>query len=107
MSEEATTQLKPLKSYCNRIPGHRSGTKAHVSTLIRHATTGVRSPAGQMVKLQAVRFGNHWLTTDEWWGAFLNAISTVDTTTPAAPRSPIRRQREAELAEAELLARGA
>lgn len=108
-SSMPTQELKLLRSYCRRIPGQRPGSKTHISTLIRHATHGVKSPDGQLVKLKATRFGNRWLTTDAWFEEFLAALTT-SVEVPSAPaekrRSPATRARDSERAEAELIARG-
>ena len=57
-------EYRPLKSYCNRFPGHRPGTRTHISTLIRLATHGTKDPEGRVVKLRAMRFGHKCLCTD-------------------------------------------
>lgn len=99
--------LKPLRDYCNRIPGHRPGTKMHISTMIRFATAGTKAPAGEVVKLRATRMGNRWLTTDAWFADFLAALTTETEPTPGDdPRSPAARTRAANTAERELVARG-
>lgn len=108
MSESTMSQeLKPLRCYCNRIPGHRPGSKTHISTLIRHATVGVKSPSGRLVRLRATRFGNRWLTTDTWFEEFLAALTTNGDELPSdTARSPARRHQDSKRAEAELIARG-
>lgn len=97
--------LKPLKEYCSRIPGQSRGSKAHVSTLVRHAMIGVRGPSGEQVKLRAVRFGHKWLTTDQWFAEFVAALTTGDDSS-SSPRTPSARRRAAEAADLELASRG-
>lgn len=38
--------------------------KTHSSTIIRHITKGIKTPAG-VVKLEATRIGGRWVTTRE------------------------------------------
>lgn len=38
--------------------------KTHSSTIIRHVTRGIKTPAG-VVKLEATRLGGRWVTTRE------------------------------------------
>jgi hypothetical protein len=73
--------------------------------MVRHILKGVRSPAGQTVRLQAVLFGKRWLTTEIWFAEFLAALTTTPTGSPE-PKSPSMRRRASENADAELAARG-
>lgn len=107
MPTAAADELKPLSSYCNKIPGHRAGTKTHISTLIRHATAGVRAPDGRRVKLQATRFGNRWLCCDRWFDTFVSSLTTSPTDpADSVTRTPAQRDRASSAAERELIARG-
>jgi hypothetical protein len=100
-------ELKPLRDFCARFPGHRPGTKTHISTLIRFATVGVRAPDGGRVRLKATRFGARWFTTDEWFAAFLDALTTEPGPAESVPVwSPTQRRRESTASERKLLDRG-
>lgn len=99
---------KPLGSYCQRMPKPRVGAKTtHISTLIRHATTGAPSASGERVRLRAVRWGRWWFTTDEWFSEFITALTTGPVRDDPPPRTPMERQRDSNAAEDELRDRGA
>jgi hypothetical protein len=106
MAAAESPQLRPLRDYADRIPGHRRGTRTHPSTLIRFCTAGVKAPDGTQIRLRAVRLGHRWLTTDEWFAAFLSALTPADGPTTVPVRSPAARTRAAAAAERELTARG-
>ncbi len=74
----------PLRDFTSRLPGHRPGTRTHVSTLIRFATDGAKGLGGGRVKLRAIRIGNRWLTTEAWFADFLDALTTGSDADEAA-----------------------
>lgn len=104
MAESPSTQLRPLRDYRGRVPGHRPGTRTHLATLIRWAAAGVRAPDGRRVRLRAARVGSRWFTTDDWFDQFLAAQAPADPAgpTPDIPRSPAARTRAGAAAAAEL-----
>ena len=109
MTDCVTAQLRALSDYCDKIPGHRKGSRTHISTLIRWATKGVKTPAGARVKLRAVRAGAKWLCCDEWFAAFISALTQAnlpDDTDGAPIRSPFERNKAAEEAVKKLNERG-
>jgi hypothetical protein len=68
---------------------------------------GVRLPDGRIVRLEAARLSGRWLTSERAIERFLAAQTpTIDTPTPATPRTPTRRQRDSEKAAKELEALG-
>lgn len=101
------SDFKLFSHYLARLPGARAGTKPHRSTLIRAATRGVVGPGGAVVKLRAIRLGRSWMTTDEWFAEFLDALTPGDAP-PAqpAPASPARK-RAVQAAAARLEGAGA
>lgn len=86
-NETAAPQLKPMRDFRDQLPGHRKGSRCHLSTLIRWATDGVKTPAGP-VRLRAVRVGCKWLTTDEWFQEFVAALTTARLPQPAVASAP-------------------
>ena len=110
MAECVPAQLRALRDYCDKIPGHRRGSRTHISTLIRWATAGVKTPAGERVRLRAVRAGSKWLCCDEWFAEFISILTEASqpgNCSDSAPvRSPAVRQRESEEAERRVRARG-
>ena len=73
--------------------------------------TGVRGLSGRRVKLEALRVGSRWLTTEAALQRFSDALGGTDAAAPpnppAPPRSPAARQTASERAAAELEALGA
>lgn len=91
MAAIVSPQLKALRDYRTKLPGHRKGTGTHLSTLIRFCTSGKRTASGRLVKLRAVRLGSRWLTTDEWFDEFIAAfVAEADGPAPSAPTSAPR-----------------
>lgn len=73
----ATTDYKKLNYYLTRIPGHRRGKPCHLTTLVRWVTKGIKTPTGEVVRLRAVRLGAKWVCTDQWFEAFMSAITAA------------------------------
>jgi hypothetical protein len=95
----------PLKDAARLVPPGRNGRKTHLSTLIRWITIGARSPAGERVRLEAVRLGGRWLTSREALQRFAAALTPVADCPPAPappPRTPAARRRATERAGREL-----
>ena len=101
MVDCVSAQLRALRDYCGKIPGHRKGSRTHISTLIRWATKGVKTPAGERVKLRAVRAGSKWLTTDEWFEGFIATLTTASQPGGDAAAAPIRSPAERNRAAAD------
>ena len=97
----------PLRDVLARLPGYRPGSAKHRSTLIRYATTGVTGPAGEVIRLRAIKLGRQWLTTDEWADEFFAALvpGAAPPVQPAAA-GPARK-RAVQAAAARLEAAGA
>src|SRR5688572_28045901 len=64
------------------FPGHRGGKSVDPSTVFRWVTKGLRTPAGRVVKLAAVRVGGRWLTSNPSVAWFVAALT--DDAVPAA-----------------------
>jgi hypothetical protein len=68
---------------------------------LRWILEGAKAPAGQKVKLEAVRIGHRWLTSLEAMDRFA-AAQTPGLDPRPTPRSPAARRRAHERAEREL-----
>ena len=89
MNTATVDQLRKLSAYQNKVPGHRANARLHLSTLIRWVVTGVKVPDGSRLRLRAVRAGSRWLTTDEWFAEYLDALTAAHAVVPTQPtRSP-------------------
>ncbi len=93
------------------FPGHRANGTVDPSTVFRWLTKGMRTPAGAVVKLEAVRVGGRWLTSRGAVARFVAALTAAAApmpapTTPAA-RTPAARRRASETAAETLKKMGA
>lgn len=101
-------QLISLTAAGKSLPGHRGNQHVNAATIWRWCHKGVRTTAGQVIKLEAVRVGWRWLTSREALSRFVTALtagSTADKPTPPATipiTSPSARARRAEAATNEL-----
>jgi hypothetical protein len=97
----------PLAEACRRVPPARRGRKTHISTLLRWITRGARAPSGQLVRLEAIRLGNRWHTSEEALQRFGEALTPmpVEATADLA-RTARQRQLAAERADVELESQG-
>src|SRR5215831_15466946 len=81
-------QLLSLPQAARRLPPGRRGRPVTLSCLLRWILSGVPSPDGQRVRLEAVRLGGRWLTSVEALGRFAAALTpTLDGPAPAQPRT--------------------
>ncbi|VTR94102.1 unnamed protein product [Gemmata massiliana] len=104
MNGLTSSQFKPLRDYLHRVPGHRRGSRCHLSTGIRWITKGLKNTTGEVVKLRAIRFGTRWMTSDVWFEEFLAAFIPADISPSSeqAPLTPTQRKGAAAAASAEL-----
>jgi len=65
----------PLAEAAKLIPPAGQGKRTHLSTLLRWILRGARNPAGQVVRLAAVRLGNRWMTSREALQRFAEALT--------------------------------
>jgi hypothetical protein len=79
--------LKKLANYRDCVPGHRSNGRLHLSTISRWCSIGVKLPDGTRLRLRALRAGRRWLTTDEWFGAFVAALTAAHDPAPQVTQS--------------------
>lgn len=98
--------LISLSQAAARFPGHRGAERLHPATLTRWILKGVLAVDGRRVKLEAVRLGCRWLTSEPALQRFADALS-VPPTAGAHPRTPTARQKASARADAELRAMGA
>ena len=92
--------LITLSQAAARFPGHRGSARLHPATLTRWILTGVKGLRGERVKLEALRVGCRWLTSEAALQRFTDALSGAEVAAPV--RSPSARQAASESAAAEL-----
>jgi hypothetical protein len=90
----------PLAEAAKYVPPARQGKKTHLSTLLRWILTGVRTRSGEIVRLEALRLGNRWMTSREAIQRFAERLTPriEGASTPIPPRTTGQRQRAAERA---------
>jgi hypothetical protein len=85
------------------LPPGRRGRPVSLSCALRWVLDGVKSPAGEVVRLEAARVGGRWLTSVEALQRFADRQTpSVDGTPIVTPRSVSARRRAAERAGQEL-----
>jgi hypothetical protein len=110
--------LISLAQAAKKIPSTRTnGCKLHPATLTRWINFGVRTKSGNRIKLEAVKVGAGFVTSEQAVDRFLEAISedqssqqeSEDTSekAPRKPSTPTSRKRRAASAEQELIDLGA
>lgn len=100
-------KLLNLYEAARRLPHGRRNRPVSFSCLLRWITDGVPGPDGNRVRLEGVRLGGRWLTSEEAIARFAARL-TPQFDAPAAPvpRTASQRRRESERAAAELERRG-
>lgn len=78
----------------------------HPSWLLRCILCGVKLADGQRLRLEAIRVGGTWFTSEAAWRRFLEAQQPAESQERPTLRSPAERQRASEAAERELVAAG-
>ena len=110
MADTTSTPLngEPLISLgqaASHYPGHRGAERLHPATLTRWIIRGVRALGGQRVRLEAIRVGCRWLTSEAALARFAEALGATQDSLP--PRSPAARSDAADVAGRELEKLGA
>jgi hypothetical protein len=86
------------------LPG-RAGKRIHFSTVWRWVTYGVRGPDGSRVRLDALRVGGKWVTSEVAIQRFAEALTPRPNDAPPIPTVG-QQQRAAEAAGRKLEALG-
>jgi hypothetical protein len=100
--------LVTLSQAARKYPGCRGAATLNPSTLTRWILLGTKAPDGRRVRLEAVRVGCRWLTSEAALARFaaaLTAVTAGDGLPPA--RSPVAARRASDRAAAALKANGA
>lgn len=93
--------LISLSEAASRFPGQRGADRLHPATLTRWILKGAKGVNGQRVKLEALRMGSRWLTSEAALVRFANALHPAnDSPTETPGRTPAARNRASEEAGA-------
>jgi hypothetical protein len=90
------------------FPAHRGPGSVAPSTIFRWVKTGSKTTDGRLIKLEAVRLGNRWLTSRSALNRFVGALTAaVDPAPQPPPRSATARNRASTAAGRKLKEMGA
>jgi hypothetical protein len=88
-----------LREAARKLPPGRNGRPVTFSCVLRWITHGIPGPDGQRVKLEGVRVGGRWLTSQEALARWAECLTpSFDGDRSAAPRTPAQRNRAVEKA---------
>jgi hypothetical protein len=80
-----------LSDVAKRVPAGR-GKRLHTSTVFRWTREGVRGPSGEKIRLESLKVGKYWFTSNEALERFITATNNVPQ--PAAPDVLTQTQRK-------------
>lgn len=97
-------KLIPLAQAARGLPPARQGRCTHISTLIRWIIHGCRSPSGEVVRLEAIRLGCRWMTSQEALQRFVDRLTPrIEDNPPGQrPQTVGQRSRASQRAAEEL-----
>ena len=94
--------LLTLSQAARLLPPSRQGKPVTLSCILRWVLDGVRSPSGEKIRLEAIRLGPKWVTSQEAIQRFADRQTpTLDDRAPEV-RTPTQRQRASDRAAKEL-----
>ncbi|OAI41453.1 hypothetical protein AYO40_03080 [Planctomycetaceae bacterium SCGC AG-212-D15] len=94
--------LLPLSAAARLLPPMRRGRPVSTSCLFRWIADGVKTPGGEVVRLEAIRMGGRWLTSKQALQRFAERQTPEREGQQTIPRSPTSRQRAVERANRQL-----
>jgi hypothetical protein len=75
-----------------KLPPSRGGRPVSFSCILRWATQGIPGPDGRRVRLEAVRVGGRWLTSEEALARWAEQLTPrLDSEPAPGPRTPAQR----------------
>ena len=100
VSSESTISLNQA---ARLLPLGRGGRPASLSCVLRWILTGARGPSGERVRLEAVRLGSRWITSQEALQRFAERLTPrLDAADQPTPRGPAKRHRDSDRAAEQL-----
>jgi hypothetical protein len=98
-----TESTLSLTQATHLLPQGRRGAKPTLSCILRWVLKGARSPAGDIVRLEAIRLGGRWVTSREAIQRFAERLTPNLNDNQVSPvRTPCKRHRASERAAKEL-----
>jgi hypothetical protein len=103
MIDFSTEQTVSLAQAARLLPPSRRGRPVTLSCVLRWVLSGVKNPAGELVRLEALRIGGRWLTSREALQRFAERLTPrVEGEARPMPRSPSARERASRRAARQL-----
>jgi hypothetical protein len=98
MSREPANLLKEtlltLNQAAHHLPPGRNGAAVSFSCVLRWIKTGCPGPDGRPVRLEGIRVGGRWLTSEEALSRWAERLTPkMDGEAAPVPRSPTARTR--------------
>jgi hypothetical protein len=107
MIDVMTETLIDLRAACALPPfRNRRGEPCHLSSVYRHAQRGARGRNGERTKLQTIRTPSGLRTSLEAVQRFCESLTVGEPGVSPSPRTSVRRQRQHEAVEAQLIKAG-
>jgi hypothetical protein len=107
MIDLASETTISLAQVAREQPPGRGGAPCSLGCVLRWVLKGVRSPAGELVRLEAIRLGGRWITSREAVQRWAEKLTPrLDGEAAPAPRTATARRRAADKASKELEAMG-
>jgi hypothetical protein len=104
LANETTVSLAQV---AREQPPGRGNAPCSLGCVLRWVLKGVRSPSGELVRLEAIRLGGRWVTSREALQRWAERLTPrLDEEPAPAPRTAAARGRAAEKAGKELEAMG-
>jgi hypothetical protein len=95
--------LLTLYEAARRLPPSRRGRPVSFSCVLRWIRDGIPGPDGRRVKLEGVRVGARWLTSEEALARWAERLTPrLDAEPAPLPRTPTQRRRASEKAAKQL-----
>jgi hypothetical protein len=92
-----------LSQVTRNMPPGRNGKQPTKGCVMRWILRGSRGPDGSLVRLEAVRLGGRWVTSEQALQRFVEALTPKLSEDPSPnPRTAAKRQRASEAAGREL-----
>jgi hypothetical protein len=99
--------LLGLYDAARKLPPGRGGRPVSFSCVLRWITSGAPGPDGRRVKLEGVRVGGRWLTSEQALARWAERLTPcLDPDPVPAPRTPTQRRKAAERAGEQLAQNG-
>jgi hypothetical protein len=102
MLDLTTEAAVRLDEAAKLVPPSRGGKRTHISTILRWILEGAKTPAGEVVRLEAARLGGKWVTSREALQRFAERLTPNLDRQQRTPRPPAGRRRACDRAAREL-----